>query len=148
MNVTSVQGVVASPLEGIYCGSKHALEAMSETLALEIGHFGLRVVIIEPGYIAPHPSNPDLYFAGTNNGGIPVPAVECRIPLCAAGGVCASIPDPAQEGDPCADLDGNNCYLARCAAGGCNQLAVCDPSEAPAVCRVTISDTIWAAASF
>ena len=26
---------------------------MSETLALEIGHFGLRVVIIEPGYIAP-----------------------------------------------------------------------------------------------
>jgi photosystem II stability/assembly factor-like uncharacterized protein len=23
----------------------------------------------EPGYIAPHPSNPDLYFAGTNNGG-------------------------------------------------------------------------------
>ena len=23
----------------------------------------------EPGYIAPHPSNPDLFFAGTNNGG-------------------------------------------------------------------------------
>lgn len=80
----------------------------------------------------------------TSNGGAPVPAVDCQVPLCGAGGVCANVPDPAQEGDPCADLDADNCYRARCAAGGCNQLAVCDPTEAPAVCRVTISDTIWA----
>ena len=53
VNVTSVEGRVAAPLAGAYCGTKHALEALSESLALEIGHFGLRVVIVEPGYIAP-----------------------------------------------------------------------------------------------
>jgi NAD(P)-dependent dehydrogenase (short-subunit alcohol dehydrogenase family) len=53
INVSSVQGRVAAPLEGAYSASKHALEAMSETLHYELGHFGIRVVIIEPGYIAP-----------------------------------------------------------------------------------------------
>ncbi|MGI8754820.1 MAG: SDR family oxidoreductase [Acidimicrobiales bacterium] len=53
INVTSVQGRVATPLAGIYCGTKHALDAVSEALAFEVGHFGVRVVIIEPGYIAP-----------------------------------------------------------------------------------------------
>ena len=41
------------PLEGVYAASKHALEALSETLHFELGHFGIRVVIVEPGYIAP-----------------------------------------------------------------------------------------------
>ena len=53
VNVTSVEGRVAAPLAGGYCGTKHALEALSESLAFEVGHFGVRVVIIEPGYIAP-----------------------------------------------------------------------------------------------
>lgn len=53
VNVTSVEGRVAAPLAGIYCATKHALEAMSESLAFEVGHFGVRVVIVEPGYIAP-----------------------------------------------------------------------------------------------
>lgn len=53
VNVTSVEGRVAAPLAGAYCGTKHALEALSETLALEVGHFGVRVVVIQPGYIAP-----------------------------------------------------------------------------------------------
>ena len=53
VNVSSVQGRVATPLEGPYCASKHALEALSETLHYELGHFGIRVVLIAPGYIAP-----------------------------------------------------------------------------------------------
>ncbi len=53
VNVTSVEGRVAAPLAGGYCGTKHALEALSESLAFEVGHFGVRVVIVEPGYIAP-----------------------------------------------------------------------------------------------
>lgn len=53
VNVTSVEGRVAAPLSGAYCGTKHALEALSESLAFEVGHFGVRVVIVEPGYIAP-----------------------------------------------------------------------------------------------
>ncbi len=53
VNISSVQGKVGTPLEGPYAASKHALEALSETLYFELGHFGIRVVIIEPGYIAP-----------------------------------------------------------------------------------------------
>jgi len=53
VNISSVQGRIGTPLEGAYAASKHALEALSETLHFELSHFGLRVVIIQPGYIAP-----------------------------------------------------------------------------------------------
>jgi NAD(P)-dependent dehydrogenase (short-subunit alcohol dehydrogenase family) len=53
VNISSVQGKIGTPLEGAYAASKHALEAMSESMHFELGHFGIRVVIIEPGYIAP-----------------------------------------------------------------------------------------------
>ena len=49
VNVSSIQGRVATPLEGAYAASKYALEAISETLHYELGHFGIRVVIVEPG---------------------------------------------------------------------------------------------------
>lgn len=60
VNVSSVQGRLATPLNGCYCASKHALEAISETLHYELGHFGIRVVIVEPGYTSPgmKPSEP------------------------------------------------------------------------------------------
>ena len=53
VNVSSIQGRVAVPLDGAYAASKFALEALTETLHYEIGHFGIRVVLIEPGYTAP-----------------------------------------------------------------------------------------------
>jgi NAD(P)-dependent dehydrogenase (short-subunit alcohol dehydrogenase family) len=53
VNVSSVQGRVSTPLEGAYAASKYALEALSETMHYELSHFGIRVVIIQPGYIAP-----------------------------------------------------------------------------------------------
>jgi len=51
VNVTSTAGIVAPPLGGYYAASKFALEGLSEALHLEVGHFGVRVVIIEPGAI-------------------------------------------------------------------------------------------------
>jgi NAD(P)-dependent dehydrogenase (short-subunit alcohol dehydrogenase family) len=53
VNVSSVQGRISSPLEGAYAASKFALEAISESLHYELAHFGIRVVIVQPGYIAP-----------------------------------------------------------------------------------------------
>jgi len=53
INVSSIQGRVATPLDGAYSASKYALESFSETLHYELSHFGIRVVIVEPGYTAP-----------------------------------------------------------------------------------------------
>jgi len=53
VNVSSVQGQVSSPIEGPYSATKFALEALSESLHYELSHFGIRIVIVQPGYIAP-----------------------------------------------------------------------------------------------
>jgi NAD(P)-dependent dehydrogenase (short-subunit alcohol dehydrogenase family) len=53
VNVSSIQGRVATPLDGPYAASKYALESFSETLHYELAHFGIRVVILEPGYTSP-----------------------------------------------------------------------------------------------
>lgn len=51
INMSSVAGKVASPLMGPYSSSKHALEAISDSMRLELYPFGIPVVLIEPGFI-------------------------------------------------------------------------------------------------
>lgn len=51
VNVTSVAGVVGTPLAGYYSATKFALEALSEALHFEVGHFGIKVLVVEPGSI-------------------------------------------------------------------------------------------------
>ena len=48
-NFSSVGGFVSFPSAGIYCASKFALEAVSESLAGELGPLGIKVTIVEPG---------------------------------------------------------------------------------------------------
>jgi NAD(P)-dependent dehydrogenase (short-subunit alcohol dehydrogenase family) len=49
VNISSVAGVIATPFAGAYSASKHAVEALSESLWYELAPFGVRVVIVEPG---------------------------------------------------------------------------------------------------
>ncbi|MGQ3413262.1 SDR family oxidoreductase [Natrinema sp. LN54] len=49
INVSSVIGRISFPGAGSYAGSKHALEAMSDSLRAEVDEFGIDVVVIEPG---------------------------------------------------------------------------------------------------
>jgi len=48
---SSVLGVVSGPYRGAYCASKFALEALSDSLRLELRDTPIRVSIIEPGPI-------------------------------------------------------------------------------------------------
>lgn len=48
VNISSIGGQMYSPLAGWYYASKHALEAVSDTLRMEVKRFGIDVIIIEP----------------------------------------------------------------------------------------------------
>ena len=45
----SIAGIMATPFLGPYAASKHALEALSDSLRLELKPWGIQVAIIEPG---------------------------------------------------------------------------------------------------
>ncbi len=51
INMSSIGGKITSPLFGPYSSSKHAVEAVSDAMRLEVYPFGIQVVLIEPGYI-------------------------------------------------------------------------------------------------
>lgn len=52
VNISSVSGLVAAPFFGPYAASKFALEALSDSLRLEVADQGIRVILVEPGAVA------------------------------------------------------------------------------------------------
>ncbi len=49
VNVSSIYGLTSTPLTGWYQASKHALEALSDALRMEVARDGVEVVLVEPG---------------------------------------------------------------------------------------------------
>lgn len=71
VNVSSVVGFLPAPYMGVYAASKHAIEGLSESMDHEMRGFGVRVVVVEPGFTrtnidvaSPRAANPlDAYAA-------------------------------------------------------------------------------------
>jgi NAD(P)-dependent dehydrogenase (short-subunit alcohol dehydrogenase family) len=81
VNVSSVAGRVSIPLIGWYSASKHALEALTDALRMEVEQFGVRVILIEPGSFGtaiwpdgsddfPEPSDPAYAAAYARSGAV------------------------------------------------------------------------------
>ncbi|RME19336.1 MAG: SDR family oxidoreductase [Deltaproteobacteria bacterium] len=51
INISSVVGRLSIPMQGIYCATKHAVEALSDAWRVELRGFGIKVVLVEPGAI-------------------------------------------------------------------------------------------------
>src|SRR3989449_9649234 len=49
VNVSSIFGRTTTPLTGWYQAAKHALEAVSDALRVEVAGAGVHVVLVEPG---------------------------------------------------------------------------------------------------
>ena len=51
VNITSMGGRIAIPLDPIYHATKFALEGLSESIQYELEPFGIKVILIEPGAV-------------------------------------------------------------------------------------------------
>jgi NAD(P)-dependent dehydrogenase (short-subunit alcohol dehydrogenase family) len=49
VNISSIAGRTSAPFAGHYTGAKHALEALSDALRIEVAGAGVRVILVEPG---------------------------------------------------------------------------------------------------
>ena len=52
VNLSSIVGKFTFPMGGVYAATKHAVEAISDALRMEVRPFGIRVVTVRPGVIA------------------------------------------------------------------------------------------------
>lgn len=50
INVSSVLGFLPAPFSAAYAAAKHAVEGYSESLDHEVREYGVRVLLVEPGY--------------------------------------------------------------------------------------------------
>jgi short-subunit dehydrogenase len=52
INLSSMSGIFGVGFTSVYCGSKFAVEGIFRSLRQEVRSFGIKVVMIEPGYIS------------------------------------------------------------------------------------------------
>jgi NAD(P)-dependent dehydrogenase (short-subunit alcohol dehydrogenase family) len=50
VNIGSVAGFLPMPFQAVYAATKHALAGWTETLDLEVRRFGIRAILIQPGF--------------------------------------------------------------------------------------------------
>ncbi len=62
INIGSVAGVQAYPRASIYCASKHAVHAITQTLRMELIGTPIRVAEISPGKRSPHANASPVYY--------------------------------------------------------------------------------------
>jgi NAD(P)-dependent dehydrogenase (short-subunit alcohol dehydrogenase family) len=92
VTMSSVNGRIALPVGGPYFISKHALEAATEMLAVEVRGFGIRVALVEPGAFATEILQDGLDSASPQPGS-PYETVQRRSAAMVAQGI-------ARAGDP------------------------------------------------
>ena len=101
VNTSSVLGFLPAPFMGLYASTKHALEGLSESLDHEVRGFGIRVVLVEPGFTktqfganAIHARQTIAAYAGTSRQ--VSDAIIARTPRCFR-------PGDRRRGDPARD---------------------------------------------
>ena len=52
INISSIVGRTSFPAMGAYGATKYAVEALSDSLRMELAPLGIKVVLIEPGFVA------------------------------------------------------------------------------------------------
>lgn len=94
VNVSSVAGRLSTPLVGWYAASKHALEAVTDALRMEVEGDGVRVVLVEPGMFGTGIWGP------MSQGGLPEPTspryATAYARINAAGRRSDALPDPVR----------------------------------------------------
>jgi NADP-dependent 3-hydroxy acid dehydrogenase YdfG len=102
VNVSSVTGRVAFPLVGIYCSTKWAIEGLSESLRIELGHFGVRVIVVEPESVGTTARDAPRTYFGKDDPYLPLAAAQTTPPK-------DQLPTPEQIARTIADaIDANN----------------------------------------
>jgi NAD(P)-dependent dehydrogenase (short-subunit alcohol dehydrogenase family) len=59
INISSVNGIAASPASGAYNAAKGGVNQLTRALAMDLGKHGIRVNAILPGHVATHPERYD-----------------------------------------------------------------------------------------
>jgi NAD(P)-dependent dehydrogenase (short-subunit alcohol dehydrogenase family) len=92
VQMSSLNGIEAMVGGGYYCASKFAVEGLSESLAAEVAHLGIKVTIVEPG---PHRTE----FAGAQSARVADPIDDYAESVGQAREAFADL-DGNQPGDP------------------------------------------------